>query len=268
MRFNNNFIGYSSEFAFEYFSGSDTEEIFNNNLKTQPSNWYYRNTTITYERNSNGHRCKEINDIDLNNYILFIGCSHTEGISLELEKTYPYLLSKKLGMDYYNLSLGATGPDTVLYNLVQWKTKVKQVPKLLIVQWPNTARYLKMLANDYTHPKSNEYINADEAKLREIGVWNALGDDQRFLVLGDSPSTGYFYSKKMLINRMIQALYSESTIVRMNYGALDEPEKTADIEWNNSIHTDYGRDCRHAGIETNINVTEKIYQYLSSVQYS
>ena len=268
MRFNNNFIGYSSEFAFEYFSGSDTEEIFNNNLKTQPSNWYYRNTTITYERNSNGHRCKEINDIDLNNYILFIGCSHTEGISLELEKTYPYLLSKKLGMDYYNLSLGATGPDTVLYNLVQWKTKVKQVPKLLIVQWPNTARYLKMLANDYTHPKSNEYINADEAKLREIGVWNALDDDQRLLVLGDSPSTGYFYSKKMLINKMIQALYNESAIVRINHGVANEPEKTADIDWDKTIHTDYGRDCRHAGIETNINITEKIYQYLSSVQYS
>ena len=33
MRFNNNFIGYSPDVQFEYFSGSDTLEVFNNNLK-------------------------------------------------------------------------------------------------------------------------------------------------------------------------------------------------------------------------------------------
>jgi DNA polymerase III alpha subunit len=59
--------------------------------------------------------CKSINikieDIDLNNYILFIGCSHTEGIGLELQTTYPYLVSEELKCDYYNLGLGGTGID-------------------------------------------------------------------------------------------------------------------------------------------------------------
>ena len=268
MRFNNNFIGYSPDVQFEYFSGSDTLEVFNNNLKTQSENWYYRNTTITYERNSNGHRCKEINDIDLDNYILFAGCSHTEGIGLELEKTYPYIVSNQLGMDYYNMSLGATGTDTLFYNLVQWKVNVRQKPKLLVIQWPNRARYLKMLANDFVHPLATRHVDRNERELREIGIWNALDDEQRFLVLGDSPSTGYFHSKKVLFSRMIDSLYNYSKIIKINYGTLDEPEKTADFDWDKTVHTDYARDLRHCGIETNNNVAEKINQYLSSAQYS
>ena len=47
-------------------------------------------------------------DDDQDNYILFIGCSHTMGVGLELEKTYPHILSEKLKMDYYNLAVPAT----------------------------------------------------------------------------------------------------------------------------------------------------------------
>jgi hypothetical protein len=140
LSFNNNFLGYHPKHHNEAFSGSDNEELYHKNLKLQPDDWYYRTHSLSYVRNSNGHRCKEISDIDLNNYILFIGCSHTEGIGLELENTYSYLLSKKLGCDYYNLALGGTGIDVINYNIVTWFSKIKQPPKLLIVQWPSRIR--------------------------------------------------------------------------------------------------------------------------------
>ena len=96
---NNDFLGYHPKEHNVRFSGTDTSKIFLENLKTQSNDWYYRSNIISYDRNSNGHRCKNIDEIDLNNYILFIGCSHTEGIGLKLEDTYPYLLSNKLECD-------------------------------------------------------------------------------------------------------------------------------------------------------------------------
>ena len=60
--------------------------------------------------NFTGERAQEI---ILNNYILFTGCSHTKGVGLALEDTYPYLLAQKLNCDYYNLALGGTGQDVM-----------------------------------------------------------------------------------------------------------------------------------------------------------
>ncbi len=138
---NNDFIGYEPIEHNVLFSGSDTEELYTQNLKSNSIDWYYRTNQIRYIRNSNGHRCKEIKDIDLNNYILYAGCSHTEGIGLELEKTYPYLLAHSLNCDYYNLGIGGTGIDVLLHNLIVWYGTVKQKPKAVIIQWPFWGRY-------------------------------------------------------------------------------------------------------------------------------
>ena len=140
---NNDFIGHEPAEHNVLFSGSDTEELYKQHLKTKSPNWYYRTNQINYVRNSNGHRCKEINDIDLTDYILYVGCSHTEGIGLELEKTYPYVLSESLNCSYYNLGVGGSGTDILLHNLIVWFGTVKQKPKLVIIQWPYWARYAR-----------------------------------------------------------------------------------------------------------------------------
>lgn len=188
---NNDFIGYHSPEHNVNFSGSDSRELYHKNLKLQPDDWYYRTASVSYVRNSNGHRCKEIKDIDLNNYILFAGCSHSEGIGLELENTYPYLLSNKLKCDYYNLSVGGTGIDILNYNLVTWFAKIKQPPKLLIVQWPDPVRV--------TVYKSNKWYN--------YGMWsinNCTADRNNignFFISGDN--IGFFKTTKILTKRII-----------------------------------------------------------------
>jgi hypothetical protein len=155
---NNDFIGYDPAEHNVLFSGSDTEELYNQNLKSKSNDWYYRTNQINYIRNSNGHRCREIKDIDLTNYILYTGCSHTEGIGLELEKTYPYLLSKSLNCDYYNLSLGGSGIDLLLHNLIVWWSTVKQKPKLVVIQWPFWARYSRFNEEPTIFNLYNNYL--------------------------------------------------------------------------------------------------------------
>ena len=55
------------------------------------------------EYNTSGFRMsKELDDIDLDNYCLFLGSSHTEGVGVEIEQRYSTLVSavEKEGMPY------------------------------------------------------------------------------------------------------------------------------------------------------------------------
>ena len=45
---NNDFIGYEPLDHNVFFSGSDTEELYNKNLKSKSNDWYYRTNQIRY----------------------------------------------------------------------------------------------------------------------------------------------------------------------------------------------------------------------------
>lgn len=205
LSFNNDFLGYHPKEHNVEFSGTDTAELFEKNLKLQPEDWYYRTNKIYYDRNSNGHRCKEINDIDLDNYILYTGCSNTEGIGLALNNTYAYLLSNWLKMDYYNLAIGGTGIDVVNYNLNMWFSKVKKPPKLLILQWPHynrfTAKNFQNLGKHIPEPWDGH------------GFWSTLNTNNKnhkdignFLISGED--IGYFKSLKILTRNLAHNITS------------------------------------------------------------
>ena len=140
-RLNNNFLG-DPPSQIRAWSGGDEEDAYLKNCATQPLDWYYRDLKIEYSFNSNGHRCKEIDDIDLSNYLLFSGCSNTVGVGLELEKTYPHVVSKKLGCDYYNIAISGTGIDAVAFNIITWINVNKQAPRAIIIQVPEITRVL------------------------------------------------------------------------------------------------------------------------------
>jgi hypothetical protein len=233
MQFNKDFIGYPSPGTVSKFSGSDNEKLFMHNLKKQPDEWYYRNCSITYEFNNLGHRCKNIDDIDLDNYILFTGCSHTEGIGLELEKTFPYLTAKSLGMDYYNLALGGTGIDVMTHNLMMWIHTVQKLPKALIILWPQTARYAR--------------LQKDTNLLRvELPLGNESTDSEKFIVIGDR--INFFETVRCMSEKIINAAYPCQTI-HLETGALSGEDRA--------------RDLAHAGMQTNQRLADALVHQLS-----
>ena len=75
--------------------------------------------------NSRGHRCKEIEDIDLRRYVLFAGDNVAVDYNNSIEKTYPYIIANKLGLDYYNLAIFNGGVECLKYNLFTWSAKIK-----------------------------------------------------------------------------------------------------------------------------------------------
>jgi hypothetical protein len=200
-KFNNNFIGYRESQHFENFSGSDSKELFQKNLKTKPDDWYYRNNTITYERNTLGHRCKEISEIDLDNYILTIGCSHTEGAGLSVDHTYSHVLSEKFKCDYYNLGMSGTGIDTMMHNLTVWFATVKKQPKFVVMQFPDIARF-----STIENEQEAETIAIDCANISPWAI-NTPGlsrSQSQFMVLGESIK--YFTSKVTFARALAKSL--------------------------------------------------------------
>jgi hypothetical protein len=243
MQFNQGFIGYVPNQSLK-FSGSDKERTFSVNLKKLSDDWYYRTAEITYNHNSLGHRSVEPKNLNLDNYILFTGCSHTEGIGLELEKTYPYLVADELGCDYYNLALGGTGIDTMMYNLSLWLGKVKERPKAIVVQWPSETRFLL----------TEEIAN----NLRPMGMWDSEEEVSRFMAAGSF--NGFFSSRKKIAYEFIHSFSDVTTIINVDI------DRYANEDIDNFLllqYLDSARDLVHFGITSQQVLAKKITTLLN-----
>lgn len=240
--YKNGFLGQDYCNTIHEFTSGDTEEAFNNNIKTQPEDWYYRNKKITYVYNNNGHRSKNIDDLNFDNYILFTGCSHTEGVGLELETTFPYLISKSLNCDYYNLALSASGIDVLEYNLLHWFHQFNKKPKYVFIQWPDHSRFISVYPG-YKHIIPN-------------GSWCTKDEEKRFFVAGES--TGFFNARKFISFNLIKNII-DVPILSINLAALCEYDN-ASLSWRK---IDVARDMSHYGIKSHAVLVQNLLENLN-----
>jgi len=219
------------------FLPNDSEEAFLKNCVKQGDDWYYKNTPITYNINSYGHRSPDIKDIDFDNYILFSGCSHTEGVGLELEKTYPYLLAKQLKCTYYNLALAASGIDVLEYNLLHWFLTYKKKPKYVVIQWPDHSRFISLYPG-YEHILPN-------------GSWCTTEEEKRFFTCGES--TGFFNARKYISFSLIKKIV-DVPIITVNITSLSLYDNVS-LSWKK---LDLARDLLHYGIKSHASLVDII----------
>jgi hypothetical protein len=233
------FIGSDEPNSCSYWEHVGSREQFLQNKKEMPIDWYFHDVEITYLRNSIGHRCKEIEDVDIDNYILFTGCSHTEGVGMEADKIYPHLLAQKLNCDYYNLAMGATGIDVVLHNLSIWFSTIPKKPKALIIQWP-----------DFTRLTTGSTIK----NLQPRGLWNNDSDYHNFVNLGIDLE--FFEARKLMSHYIVQAFqvptvyFGLQKVIPFDESTIIEPI------------VDYARDLGHPGIKSHEGFAESIHDYL------
>lgn len=222
---------------FEWHGVTDSQKRFTENLARHANAEYYSTKKLEYSFNEYGHRSKSVEDIDLNNYILFVGCSHSQGVGNYLEDTFPYIVSSELGMDYYNLSLGGTGLDVQHHNLINWILKFKH-PKYLVWQWSHSPR--AVTSSTTTH------------LLQEMGSWSTEKELLNFLLQGDS--IGYFDTKRKLVNATLKNLPFETIQIDI------KPEP--DLLWYEQL--DFARDLVHSGPKSNRNISDIIIHEINS----
>jgi hypothetical protein len=234
----NGFIGTQIVSEVVHFSGSDNETNYNKNLETQPEDWYYRNIKISYNYNEYGHRSKSIKDLNLDNYILFLGCSHTEGVGLELEKTYPHLVSKHLGCDYYNLALGGFGIDVLEHNLVNWLYTIDKKPKHIVIQYPDHSRFISK------YPGYPSMI--------PNGTWNSIQKNVAKFI-SSAEISGFFYGRKKVSVSLINNMTRDIPVIKINFGSIEEYDTGISYR-----RLDWARDFCHAGIKSHEKISELV----------
>jgi hypothetical protein len=244
MRFNDGLIGneYTNR-TLQWYS-SDGEEKYIENLKNQSEDWYYRNASIEYRFNDYGHRSKQINELDFDNYILFTGCSHTEGVGIELEKTYPYLLAKLLNVDYYNMAVQGTGIDVVEYNLLSWFAKFSKKPKFVVVQWPDHSRFLSQ------YPGYENFI--------PNGTWAKNKNFEKFFAAGEI--SGFYNARKNISYRLIYNVLDVPII-----GVYIASLRAYDSSSVGVRRLDQARDMQHSGIKTNEDTANRLFHHIGTL---
>lgn len=197
--------------------------------------------------NDLGHRCKSITQIDTSNYILFTGCSHTQGVGLELEDSYPYVTSKLLNSDYYNLGIGGSGCDVMMYNLMTWLHKFDHKPKLLVVQWPFELRYVRQIT------ENNKNIQTEGSWSKDIYL--------DFMLNGDR--VGYFSLRTKLYIKLLENINIPKIYVSF-------PEYNRHLQdYIEFQDIDKAQDNQHLGPKSHRLLSEKIVdKYLNVVTYS
>lgn len=144
---------------------------------------------IIRKYNSNGHRAKDVENLDTSNYILFGGCSHTEGYGLEVEEIYTHHVAKEFNIDYYNMGVGGSGCDVMFYNLMTWLYKYEHKPKLILCQWSFPLRYARF------------HDDKDISHVQTEGSWSESSQAE-FSILGQR--IGYFPLRTQLYYNIIK----------------------------------------------------------------
>jgi hypothetical protein len=120
---------------------TDTEDSFREHQKNQHSKKLldqleWTDSNVEYRFNNYGFRTDD--DFDIDNQspgIITVGCSYTEGIGINLEDTWGYKLSEKLGCKLYNLGLAGGGIETQYRLIKAWAPILKPIAVLSQGSW-------------------------------------------------------------------------------------------------------------------------------------
>ena len=138
---------------------SDTEELFD---KNKPKGW--TKDSIEYKFNQYGFRCDEF---DKNNGVMFLGCSYTIGIGINLKDSFTQVVADYLKLKNINLGIGGASNDTLFKVANYWVEELK--PKVVVCLFTHIARTDTHLNNEshkqwILNPK-NQIINFTKNRL-------------------------------------------------------------------------------------------------------
>jgi len=78
-------------------------------------------------------------------YLLVAGCSHTAGVGIDPTQTWANKLAQELDLSLVNLAQAGACARFVSLSLIEYLTQTSTVPELIIAQWPNPYRSMKIV---------------------------------------------------------------------------------------------------------------------------
>jgi hypothetical protein len=226
--FDSPLINYANK-TYSWFS-TDTIEQYSYNIKNRRNDlikFEWLNKQISYSINSLGFRGPEFNQAES---IIFLGCSHTLGIGLKYEDTWPCLVSSSLNLQCINLATNGSSNDTAFRMAFHYVPEFK--PKIVMLLSPAETR-LEVIENNKSHR-----LTVHDDQLPFLGKW------KKFYQSWVSNNTNTFLNREKNILAIREICKQNS--VKFLY------LKDTDIE-----PLDLARDLKHFGKISNINLKEK-----------
>jgi len=156
--------------SYEKLAGKETRWIpgddktkYNDNMKKnlhlmQLNGWDGARGELTYKINSDGFRADEFSNEPS---VMFLGCSMTMGVGIELENTWAQMIAKDLGLKNHNLGTGGSNNDAAFRLFNHWHRRYK--PELVVYYSPPPVR-LEIFYTNRLHivnllPNSGDWVN-------------------------------------------------------------------------------------------------------------
>jgi hypothetical protein len=211
------------------FTGDDSYDLYQSNLKSLPIDWHYRSKPISYQANLDGYRAPEWNSIDWSNSIVMFGCSETLGIGLSLDETISSQLSDMLSRPVVNMGVGGSSMLFALHNNI-------------------------LLLDNFTTPWAvvNNWSSSDRIHSYDFDVihhYTPWGDLNNLLLnWNEGPNAQV---QAMFISKLAKGLWKDRC---RYYECSVFPHTAKSLNCNFFNHDDYARDCLHIGKTTAFNI--------------
>jgi hypothetical protein len=141
---------------------TDAEDLFERNIadpvkRAQLEKFGWTRDNISYTFNKDGFRSEEFT-YEPNDSVLFLGCSITTGIGVDLESSWAYKVANTFGLRRYNLGIGAGSADTCFRLAHHWIPRLR--PKYVVMLTPMVGRMevvldeqgiVQLLPNSFAH---------------------------------------------------------------------------------------------------------------------
>lgn len=226
----------------EDWADTDTKELFETNLKTQPLDWYYRQHSVKYKNNSNGYRTKEFNVVDWANSIVIFGCSYAYGTGLDEQDTIGSNIEKITGISTINLGLGGTSMTYAMHNSIILREAYPR-PKAVVYLWPEYTRCTEY----FRHGLLNHGVHTIQPN-NLMEVWNR--NDYNVKV------------HAVFIQKNIRLLWQGTPLYEASFSNKDTIKL---LKCNELIKYDSARDLMHPGIESAQKAAVKISKDLKLI---
>jgi hypothetical protein len=95
--------------------------------------------------------------------MLVAGCSHTAGVGIDSNHSWASVLSRQLDLDLVNLACNGACARYVANVVIDWLAHATKQPDLVVVQWPNPYRSMKII-NQCLHFYNVNFMDEDFAQ--------------------------------------------------------------------------------------------------------
>lgn len=148
---------------------SDSEDRFTANMadpkqRARLEEFGWTRDNVSYTFNKDGFRSEEFTD-GVNDSVLFLGCSLTVGIGVDLESSWAYKVASSLGLRRYNLGIGAGSADTCFRLAHHWIPRLR--PKYVMMLTPSAAR-MEMVLEKHLVNLTPQLLNYMEKHYAEM----------------------------------------------------------------------------------------------------